>query len=235
MPRVARRVVVFNFGAEHVGEFWLTRDYLPGFAQLASGHPTTTQRGGDRSHAPTGAGPVGLRGRTLSSVLAQTCPAGGVDHHDLLIQRCLNTSRTMRAPSVPAAPVITPFVIVVPCSAPNFWPSHNRTCCRIEPFTESPVISRGVIGTLGEANGKATGETATTLAFAQNSFVFSTCYFLSLETLGNDTVEAASSGITASTRPAPVRSFTSSSSQCGWIIARSTIHQRCMFTLADRA
>jgi SAM-dependent methyltransferase len=44
MRRVARRVVVFNFGAEHAGEFWLTRDYLPELAQLASGHPTMTQR-----------------------------------------------------------------------------------------------------------------------------------------------------------------------------------------------
>ncbi len=44
MRRVARRVVVFNFGAEHAGEFWLTRDYLPEFAELASGHPTMAQR-----------------------------------------------------------------------------------------------------------------------------------------------------------------------------------------------
>lgn len=44
MRRVARRVVVFNFDAEHAGEFWLTRDYLPEFAQLAVGHPTMTQR-----------------------------------------------------------------------------------------------------------------------------------------------------------------------------------------------
>jgi hypothetical protein len=35
-----------------------------------------------------------------------------------------------------------------------FGRSHNGTCCRIEPFTESPVISRGVIGTLGESSGK---------------------------------------------------------------------------------
>jgi hypothetical protein len=34
-------------------------------------------------------------------------------------------------------------------------PSQNRTCCRIEPFAESPVISRGVIGTFGESNGKS--------------------------------------------------------------------------------
>jgi len=44
MRRVARRVVVFNFDAEHAGEFWLTRDYLPEFAVLAAGHPTMTQR-----------------------------------------------------------------------------------------------------------------------------------------------------------------------------------------------
>jgi SAM-dependent methyltransferase len=44
MRRVARRVVLFNFDAEHAGEFWLTRDYLPEFAALAAGHPTMTQR-----------------------------------------------------------------------------------------------------------------------------------------------------------------------------------------------
>lgn len=44
MRRVARRVVVFNFDAEHVGEFWLVRDYLPEFMALAAGHPTMTQR-----------------------------------------------------------------------------------------------------------------------------------------------------------------------------------------------
>jgi SAM-dependent methyltransferase len=44
MRRVARRVVVFNFDAEHAAEFWLTRDYLPEFAALADGHPTMTQR-----------------------------------------------------------------------------------------------------------------------------------------------------------------------------------------------
>src|SRR5262249_18425499 len=36
-----------------------------------------------------------------------------------------------------------------------FGPSQNRACCRIEPFTESPFISRGVIGTFGESNGKS--------------------------------------------------------------------------------
>ena len=44
MRRVARRVVIFNFDAEHVGEFWLARDYLPEFAALAAAHPTMTQR-----------------------------------------------------------------------------------------------------------------------------------------------------------------------------------------------
>jgi hypothetical protein len=34
-----------------------------------------------------------------------------------------------------------------------FGRSQNRTCCRIESFTESPVISRGVIGTSGESSG----------------------------------------------------------------------------------
>ena len=36
-----------------------------------------------------------------------------------------------------------------------FGPSQNRTCTRIEPFPESAVISRGVIGTFGESNGKS--------------------------------------------------------------------------------
>jgi SAM-dependent methyltransferase len=44
MRRVARRVVVFNFDAEHAGDFWLARDYLPDFVALAAGHPTMTQR-----------------------------------------------------------------------------------------------------------------------------------------------------------------------------------------------
>jgi len=44
MRRVARRVVLFNFDAEYAREFWLTRDYLPEFAALATGHPTMTQR-----------------------------------------------------------------------------------------------------------------------------------------------------------------------------------------------
>jgi SAM-dependent methyltransferase len=44
MRRVARRVVVFNFDAEHAREFWLARDYLPELTALAAGHPTMTQR-----------------------------------------------------------------------------------------------------------------------------------------------------------------------------------------------
>jgi SAM-dependent methyltransferase len=44
MRRVAGRVVVFNFDAEHANEFWLTRDYLPEFAALAHGRSTMTQR-----------------------------------------------------------------------------------------------------------------------------------------------------------------------------------------------
>jgi hypothetical protein len=34
-----------------------------------------------------------------------------------------------------------------------FGRSHNGTCCRIESFAESPVISRGVVGTFGESSG----------------------------------------------------------------------------------
>jgi SAM-dependent methyltransferase len=44
MRRVARRVVLFNFDAAHLGKFWLVRDYLPPLAALAAGHPTMTQR-----------------------------------------------------------------------------------------------------------------------------------------------------------------------------------------------
>jgi SAM-dependent methyltransferase len=44
MRRVARRVVLFNFDAAHLGKFWLVRDYLPQLAALAAGHPTMTQR-----------------------------------------------------------------------------------------------------------------------------------------------------------------------------------------------
>jgi SAM-dependent methyltransferase len=43
MRRVARRVVVFNFDAAHIGEFWLTRDYLPEFTKLAAHHPTMAE------------------------------------------------------------------------------------------------------------------------------------------------------------------------------------------------
>ncbi|MBO0786856.1 MAG: class I SAM-dependent methyltransferase [Actinobacteria bacterium] len=44
MRRVARRVILFNFDVEHLGEFWLVRDYLPELAALAAGQPTMTQR-----------------------------------------------------------------------------------------------------------------------------------------------------------------------------------------------
>ncbi len=64
------------------------------------------------------------------------------------------------------------------------------------------------------------------LTFAQNSFVFSTRYSLSLPRQETTPARAASCSITSITRPAPVRSFTSSSSRCGQIIAGSTIHQR---------
>jgi SAM-dependent methyltransferase len=45
MRRVARRVVVFQFDTTRPGAFWLTRDYLPEFAELARG-PTLTERAG---------------------------------------------------------------------------------------------------------------------------------------------------------------------------------------------
>jgi SAM-dependent methyltransferase len=39
LRRVARRVVVFQFDTSHPERFWLTRDYLPEYAQLAAGRP----------------------------------------------------------------------------------------------------------------------------------------------------------------------------------------------------
>lgn len=43
MRRVARRVVVFNFDAGHIGEFWLARDYLPELVAHAMGRQTMAQ------------------------------------------------------------------------------------------------------------------------------------------------------------------------------------------------
>jgi SAM-dependent methyltransferase len=47
MRRVARRVVVFTFDASETGwdrRFWLTRDYLPEFADLLAGRPPLTEQ-----------------------------------------------------------------------------------------------------------------------------------------------------------------------------------------------
>jgi SAM-dependent methyltransferase len=47
MRRVARRVVVFTFDASETGwqrRFWLTRDYLPEFADLLAGRPSLTEQ-----------------------------------------------------------------------------------------------------------------------------------------------------------------------------------------------
>jgi SAM-dependent methyltransferase len=43
MRRVARRVVVFTFDSSDPGQFWLTRDYLPEFADLHAGRPSLTE------------------------------------------------------------------------------------------------------------------------------------------------------------------------------------------------
>ena len=46
MRRVARRVAVFTFDASETGwrrRFWLTRDYLPEFADLLAGRPSLTE------------------------------------------------------------------------------------------------------------------------------------------------------------------------------------------------
>jgi SAM-dependent methyltransferase len=42
MRRVARRVVVFTVDGSDPGQFWLTRDYLPEFADLDIGRPSLT-------------------------------------------------------------------------------------------------------------------------------------------------------------------------------------------------
>jgi SAM-dependent methyltransferase len=44
MRRVARRVVVFTFDSSDPGQFWLTRDYLPEFADLQVGRPALTEQ-----------------------------------------------------------------------------------------------------------------------------------------------------------------------------------------------
>jgi len=44
MARVARRVVVLQFDTSDHGRFWLTRDYLPEFAELTMGVPTLADR-----------------------------------------------------------------------------------------------------------------------------------------------------------------------------------------------
>jgi hypothetical protein len=43
MQRVARRVVVFQFDTSQPERFWLTRDYLPDFSQLAVGGPSLAE------------------------------------------------------------------------------------------------------------------------------------------------------------------------------------------------
>jgi SAM-dependent methyltransferase len=44
MRRVARRVVVFTFDNSDPSQFWLTRDYLPEFADLNVGRPSLTEQ-----------------------------------------------------------------------------------------------------------------------------------------------------------------------------------------------
>jgi SAM-dependent methyltransferase len=44
MRRVARRVVVFQFDMTDLGQFWLTRDYLPEFTALIIGEPAFAER-----------------------------------------------------------------------------------------------------------------------------------------------------------------------------------------------
>jgi SAM-dependent methyltransferase len=44
LRRVARRVVVFAGDTSDPGQFWLTRDYLPEFADLDAGRPSLTEQ-----------------------------------------------------------------------------------------------------------------------------------------------------------------------------------------------
>ena len=44
MQRVARHVVVFTFDLQRLGQFWLTRDYLPELLALLAGHPSLAQQ-----------------------------------------------------------------------------------------------------------------------------------------------------------------------------------------------
>jgi hypothetical protein len=96
-----------------------------------------------------------------------------------------------------------------------FGPSENRTCCRIEPFPESPIISRGVIGTFGESNGKSHRRNSNHASIRPELVRILHVLFPLLSDLGERHLGAASSSITASTRPVPVRSFISSSSVRG--------------------
>jgi SAM-dependent methyltransferase len=79
MHRVARRVVVFQFDTSQPERFWLTRHYLPEFAQLASqGPPARAGRRDRREHAAS-TNSLGLRRRVLSRPLAASrgLPAQG--------------------------------------------------------------------------------------------------------------------------------------------------------------
>jgi SAM-dependent methyltransferase len=44
MRRAARRVVVFTFDLDCLGQFWLTRDYLPELLDGLGGHPSLTEQ-----------------------------------------------------------------------------------------------------------------------------------------------------------------------------------------------
>ena len=46
MRRVARRVVVFTFDPARLGEFWLTRDYLPEVPGMVAGQPSLAEQAG---------------------------------------------------------------------------------------------------------------------------------------------------------------------------------------------
>jgi len=81
-------------------------------------------------------------------------PPGGVDHYDLLklFEHPAHDAGAERASSASNHPLRYSRPML---GAEFFGPSQNRTCSRIEPFPESPVISRGVIGTFSESNGKS--------------------------------------------------------------------------------
>jgi hypothetical protein len=91
---------------------------------------------------------------SMVTLFTGPAPAGGVDHHNplKLFEHPAHDAGAERASSASNHPLRYSRPML---GAEFLGPSQNRTCSRIEPFPESPVISGGVIGTLGESNGKS--------------------------------------------------------------------------------